>query len=67
MLPPEPVSSYLTFSPFPFDKAQGGYFLLHFYTLADIFPLRNMVLFVVRTFLTLPEQSTMEQPAAGQR
>jgi len=28
-----------------------GYFLLHYYTLADIFPLGNMVLFVARTFL----------------
>ena len=30
-----------------------GYFLLHFYTLADIFPLGSMVLSVVRTFLPL--------------
>jgi hypothetical protein len=51
MLPPRPVSPYLTFSPLPFDNAQGGYFLLRYYTLADIFPLGNMVLFVARTFL----------------
>ena len=34
--------------------AQGGYFLLHYYTLADIFPLGSMVLCVDRTFLPLP-------------
>jgi hypothetical protein len=51
VLPPEPVSSYLTFSPFPFAFAQGGYFLLHYYTLTDIFPLGSMVLCVARTFL----------------
>jgi hypothetical protein len=28
-----------------------GYFLLHCYTLTDIFPLGSMVLCVVRTFL----------------
>ena len=31
---------------------QDGYFLLHYYTLADIFPLGSMVLYVARTFLT---------------
>jgi hypothetical protein len=30
---------------------RDGYFLLHYYTLADIFPLGSMVLFVARTFL----------------
>jgi len=29
-----------------------GYFLLHFYTLAGIFPLGSMELFVARTFLS---------------
>ena len=52
MLPPDPVSSYLTFSPLPLDKAQGGFFLLHYYTFSDIFPLGNMVLCVARTFLS---------------
>ncbi len=51
MLPPGPVSSYLTFSPFLVAFVQSGYFLLHYYTLADIFPLGSMVLCVVRTFL----------------
>jgi len=46
----------------------GGYFLLHFYTLADIFPLGSMALFVARTFLPLSEvEGTMERPAAVQR
>jgi hypothetical protein len=31
-----------------------GFFLLHYYTLADIFPLGSMVLYVVRTFLPPP-------------
>jgi hypothetical protein len=31
---------------------RDGYFLLHYYTLADIFPLGSMVLFVARTFLS---------------
>ena len=54
-LPPRPVSSYLTFSPFPRPCGQGGYFLLHLHTLADIFPLGSMALCVVRTFLPRPE------------
>jgi len=29
----------------------GGYFLLHYYTLADIYPLGSMALCVARTFL----------------
>jgi len=48
-----------------FDYAQadlrhssGGYFLLHYYTLTDIFPLGSMVLFVARTFL--PDLSEAE-------
>ncbi len=52
VLPQEPVSSYLAFSPFPRHFGQGGYFLLHYYTLTDIFPLGSMVLCVVRTFLS---------------
>jgi hypothetical protein len=50
------VSSYLTFSPLfrkPFG-CRNGYFLLRYYTLADIFPLGSMVLFVARTFLSEP-------------
>jgi len=39
----------------PFHPCSGfsrnGYFLLHYYTLADIFPLGSMALCVVRTFL----------------
>jgi hypothetical protein len=36
----------------PLSVAQGGgYFLLHYYTLTDIFPLGSMVLCVARTFL----------------
>jgi hypothetical protein len=36
----------------PLGEAEGGgFFLLHFYTLADIFPLRSMMLCVDRTFL----------------
>jgi len=61
VLPSGPVSSYLTFSPLPpkpwrrlaFARlSTGGYFLLHYYTLADIFLLGNMVLCVARTFLS---------------
>ena len=38
----------------PLSEAEGdGYFLLRYYTLADIFPLRSMVLWVVRTFLSV--------------
>ena len=32
--------------------APGGYFLLHYYTLADIEPLTRTVLCVARTFLS---------------
>ncbi len=35
-------------------RLADGYFLLRYYTLTNIFPLRSMVLFVVRTFLSLP-------------
>lgn len=38
------------FTLIPTDR--DGYFLLHCYTLADIFPLGSMVLCVVRTFLS---------------
>jgi hypothetical protein len=48
-------------------QRQGGYSLLHCYTLADIFPLGSMVLCVARTFLITPWRNTMEQPAAPQR
>jgi hypothetical protein len=40
------------FTLIPLSEAEGdGYFLLHYYTLADIFPLGSMVLCVARTFL----------------
>ena len=35
-------------------SAVDGYFLLHYYTLTDIFLLESMALFVVRTFLSPP-------------
>lgn len=35
-------------------RGQGGHFLLHYYTLTDIFLLGSMVLCVVRTFLPPP-------------
>ena len=50
--------------------SRDGHFLLRYYTLADIFPLRSMVLCAVRTFLTTlseAEDGTMEQPAALQK
>ena len=50
MLPCHPVSSYLAFSPLP-PKIGGGCFLSHYSTLADGFPLGNMMLCVARTFL----------------
>src|SRR5690606_18787578 len=34
--------------------SRGGHFLLHYYTLTDIFPLGSMVLCVARTFLSGP-------------
>ena len=51
VLPPVPVSSYLTFSPLSRRFGRDGYFLLHYYTLTDIFRLGRMVLCAVRTFL----------------
>ena len=45
----EPVSSYLTFSPLPFEK--GGYFLLLNSAFTNSYPLDSRVLCVVRTFL----------------
>ena len=33
-------------------KGGGGYFLSHYSTITDSFPLRNMILCVARTFLT---------------
>ena len=49
MSPQKPVSSCLTFSPL---LQNSGYFLLRYSTLANSFPLGNMVLCVARTFLT---------------
>ncbi|MCX6330058.1 MAG: hypothetical protein NTZ85_11190, partial [Bacteroidia bacterium] len=40
------------FTLFPDIAAKDGYFLLHFCTLTDIFPLGSMVLYVARTFLS---------------
>jgi hypothetical protein len=53
MLPPGPVSSYLTFSPLSRRK-HDGYFLLHYYTLAGIFLLGSMALFVARLAADFP-------------
>ncbi len=36
---------------------RDGYFLLHYYTFAGIFPLGSMVLFVARTFLSAVRQN----------
>jgi len=43
------VGSYPTFSPLPCK--QGGYSLLHYYTLASIFPLGSVMLYAAQTFL----------------
>jgi len=48
--PREPVGSYPAFSPLSRHR-RDGFFLLHCHTLADIFPLGSMALFVARTFL----------------
>ena len=45
------VGSYPTFSPLPHIK-QGGSFLLHQLTLADLFPLGSGMPCVARTFLS---------------
>ena len=39
------------FHPYPDGKRQDGFFLLHYHTLSDIFPLGSAMLYVVRTFL----------------
>ena len=58
------VSSYLTLSSFPPDRSRrGGYFLLHFNTLTDIFPLGSMMLCADRTFL--PDLSEAEGRGDG--
>jgi len=41
---------------------QDGYFLLHYYPLSKIFPLRSTAPFVARTFL--PEQKSRDDKAA---
>jgi hypothetical protein len=52
------------FTLIPLSEAEGdGYFLLHFYTLTDIFPLGSMVPCVVRTFL--PALSEAEERDDG--
>lgn len=59
MSPSTPVSFYLTFSPLPFPRGLGGFFLLRLLRLArcwhavlSVFPLGSMVLCVARTFLS---------------
>ena len=44
------VGSYPAFSPLPSEE--GGYFLLHYYTLTNIKPLTCVVPYVARTFLS---------------
>ena len=44
----EPLPHLFTLAP----PKRGGYFLLRYYTLADIFPLGSMALCVARTFLS---------------
>lgn len=55
MLPSPPVRFYRTFSPVPqYDTSnRGGYFLLRYYPLSKIFPLRSTVPCIARTFLPL--------------
>ena len=43
------------------------YFLLHYYTLSDIFPLGRMVLSVARTFLPGTNVGATDRPAMLQR
>ena len=45
------VGSYPTFSPLLSLGREGGYFLLHWFTLTDDFQLRSRMLYVARTFL----------------
>jgi len=45
------VGFYSTFSPLPLPVGSGGYFLLHYSTLADSFLLGSRMLCVARTFL----------------
>ncbi len=63
--PQGPVSSYLTFSPLSrhVETCRDCYFLLHCYTLPDIFPLGRMVLCVARTFLSDTIVGTTDRPA----
>ena len=53
------VGSYPAFSPLP--PEDGGYFLLHFYTLTNIKPLTCAVLCVARTFLPHPKVAAIER------
>lgn len=45
---PQPFHPYLA----SYTKMQGGYFLLRYSAFTNSFPLRNMVLYVARTFLS---------------
>ena len=42
-------------------RLAGGCFLSHYSAVADSFPLRNMVLYVARTFLTLLAKSVSDE------
>ena len=60
MSPWPPVSSYLTFSPLP-PREVAVIFCHIISTVTDSFPLRNMMLYVARTFLT-PHLSVSDKP-----
>ena len=57
------VGSYPTFSPLP-CASQGGYFLLHYSTFADSFPLGSRMLYVARTFLFSLSAPATDRPTA---
>ena len=57
------VGSYPTFSPLP-CASQGGYFLLHYSTFTDSFPLGSRMLYVARTFLFCSTTSATDRSTA---
>ena len=67
--PPEPVSSYLTFSPLPFTgkPVRGGYFLPRCLCPHKHLPRGSLVLCAARTFLSQiivnEDSGTIERPA----
>ena len=58
------VGSYPTFSPLPFPERKGGYFLLHYSTLAGSFLLGSRMLCVARTFLLYTHVPATNRPTA---